>query len=234
MVDGVVQFAVSIGKLFAVYHQLETLGQFGVRAVTFAQRRHFYRVVGDKRRLNVRAFAFFAEYFVYQLTFTHGVVDLYIKFLSYLAYLFFGLTHEIIAGMFLDGIEHSYSFKWGFERYDIIAYLQFGSAVHVEAYLLYHLFGKLHHPVVVLVGYIYLHCGEFGVVSAVHSLVAEVFGELVDALEAAYNEAFEIQFIGNTQVKRYIQSIVMGYKRTGSCTTRYWLQYGGFDLDIIL
>ena len=48
------------------------------------------------------------------------------------------------------------------------------------------------------------------------------------------NEAFEIQFIGNTQIKRYIQSVVMGYKGTGSCTTRYWLQYGGLDLDIIL
>ena len=40
--------------------------------------------------------------------------------------------------------------------------------------------------------------------SAVHSLVAEVFGELVDALEAAHNEAFEIQFIGAVDRKSVV------------------------------
>ena len=50
-----------------------------------------------------------------------------------------------------------------------------------------HPFGELHHPEVVLVGYVNLHNGKFGVVRAVHAFVAEVLAEFIHAVEASYD-----------------------------------------------
>ena len=50
---------------------------------------------------------------------------------------------------------------------------------------------------------------------AVHALVAEVLRELVHTLEAAHYEAFQIQLVGDAQVERNVESIVV--RDEGSC-----------------
>ena len=79
------------------------------------------------------------------------------------------------------------------ERDCVVADFHLCRAVDVHADFLKHLLGEVHHPVVVFIRYVDLHAGELRIVGAVHAFVAEVLGELIYALEPAYDKAFEIK-----------------------------------------
>ncbi len=100
-----------------------------------------------------------------------------------------------------------------------------------QGHLLQHLFGEVHHPVVVLVGHVELHAGEFRVVCLVHALVAEILGEFVHPGKAAHDQALEVQLIGDSQVHVHVQRIVVRDERTGSGAAGDGLQDGGFHLQ---
>ena len=65
----------------------------------------------------------------------------------------------------------------------------------------------------------------------VHTLVAEVLGELIDSAEAAYDEALEVEFVGYTQVQGDVQGVMMGDEGAGSGTSGDALEDGGFHLE---
>ena len=94
--------------------------------------------------------------------------------------------------MVFNGINHGYTLKWRFKTDGFIAHLQFGSAIYVHTNFFNHIFGKCHHPVVILVRYINFHSRKFRIVRAIHTFVAEVFGKLVNAFETTYNKSFEV------------------------------------------
>ncbi len=52
---------------------------------------------------------------------------------------------------------------------------------------------------------------------AVHSLVAEVFGELIYPVKSTNDEAFEIQLIRNAQIHFDVERVVMRNERAGKC-----------------
>ena len=106
MINGVVEFGVGVGQFLAVHHQFKTLGQFGVVAVTLAERRHLDGIVGDKGRLDVGALAFLTEDFVNQLTFAHRVVHLDAELLAHAAQLGLVHTRDVDARLLLDGVNH--------------------------------------------------------------------------------------------------------------------------------
>jgi len=108
------------------------------------------------------------------------------------AELLLALASDVVAGSVLDSLGHGDARVWTFEVDLIVADLDGSGAVDFHSDGLQHTLGEVHHPVVVLVCYVYLHAGELGVVSAVHAFVAEVFGELIYTLEAAHDEAFEV------------------------------------------
>jgi hypothetical protein len=68
-------------------------------------------------------------------------------------------------------------------------------------------------------------------VCAIHPFIAEVAAELIDPVETSYNESFEIKLVGYTQVKRYVQGIVMGDEGTGGRSSGYALEYGSVDFQ---
>ena len=80
--------------------------------------------------------------------------------------------------------------------------------------------------------YIQLHAGELRVVAAVHAFVAEVTADLIHALETAYNQPFQIQLRRDTQVHIYVQRVMMGDERTGTCAAGYLLQDRGLHLGV--
>ena len=82
-----------------------------------------------------------------------------------------------------------------------------------------HFFSKFHHPVVVFVGYIYLHTGEFWIVCTVHTFVTEVLSDFVYTLKTAYDKSLQVKLGGDTQVEVYIQRVMVGDERTGACST---------------
>ena len=63
--------------------------------------------------------------------------------------------------------------------------------------MLDHLLRHLHHPAVILVGYIDLHTGKLRIVRPVHTLIAEVTTKLVNPLEATYDQSLEVKLIGD-------------------------------------
>ena len=67
---------------------------------------------------------------------------------------------------------------------------------------------------------------------AVHTFVAEVTAELIHTLEASDDEALQIKLVGDTQIERDIQRVVMRDEGARSSTARDRLQYGRIDLDV--
>ena len=134
----------------------------------------------------------------------------------------------------LDGFEHCVAFPRAFEVNQVLADLHLGSAVQGNRHRLHHLFHEVHHPFVVLISHVQLHLGEFGVVEAVHTFVAEVLRELIHAVETADDEFFEVQFIGDTQVERHVEGVVMGFEGACGGTSVKGLQNRGFHFQIAL
>ena len=95
-----------------------------------------------------------------------------------------------------------------------------------------HLFDELHHPDVVLVSDVDLHHRELGVVRTVHPFVAEVLAELVHAVETSYDQAFEIQFVGDAQVERDVQCVVVRDERPGRRSAGNRLQDRRLHLEV--
>ena len=102
--------------------------------------------------------------------------------------------------------------------------------MQLEGDLFEHLLHEVHHPDVVLVGHVDLHTGELRVVGLVHTLVAEVFGELIDTVVAAYNQPLEVEFVGDSHIEVDVEGVVVGDERTGRGASRNGLKDRGLDL----
>src|SRR6056300_238576 len=76
LVNRIIELRIGVGHFLTVDHQLKTLRELWVVAVLLTQRRHLHGVVGDEGGLDVVLLTFFAEDFVDQLAFTHGLVYL--------------------------------------------------------------------------------------------------------------------------------------------------------------
>ena len=112
--------------------------------------------------------------------------------------------------MFLDGIQHSDTLVRGFEINNVVAYLYLSGSIYIQTDFFNHLFCKFHHPVIVLIGYVYLHAGEFRIVCAVHSFVTEVLAYFIHTFETTYDKSFQVQFAGDAHIQRHVQCVVMG------------------------
>ena len=73
--------------------------------------------------------------------------------------------------------------------------------------------GQVHDLVVRRVGLVQLEHGELGVVPRRHALVAEVAVDLVDALEAADDQALEVQLRRDAQEQVEVERVVVGHER---------------------
>ena len=69
----------------------------------------------------------------------------------------------------------------------------------------------LGHVEVVRVGLVPLEHRELGVVRGVDALVAEVLADLVDALQAADDQALEVELGGDPQVEVAVQRVVSAW-----------------------
>ena len=69
------------------------------------KRAHLDRIVDDEGRLDKRAFTEFTENFVDQLAFTHRFVYFEFQFLADRTYLVFALAVQVVACLFLDGVQ---------------------------------------------------------------------------------------------------------------------------------
>ncbi len=98
--------------------------------------------------------------------------------------------------------------------------------------LLYHFGGEIHHPVVILVSHVDLQCCKFRIVRTVHTFVTEVTRELVNPFISPHYQSFQVKLIGNTQIQRNVQSIVMCNERASRSTSRYRLQHRSVNFKV--
>ncbi len=120
--------------------------------------------------------------------------------------------------MFHNGVGHGYPLIRRFEIKDFVTCLNFCCSVKRQSYAFQYLLGELHHPDVVFVSHINFHSGEFRIVRPVHSLVAEIFCKLINSVETANNQTFQVKLVGNAQIERNVQRVVVCFKGTGCGT----------------
>src|SRR5690554_4110995 len=87
---------------------------------------------------------------------------------------------------------------------------------------------------VISVGLVYLHHGEFGIVLYIHTLVSEHASQFVNPFKTPYDESLEKQFWCNAQVHIYIQSVVVGDERPSCSASGYGVQNGGVHFKEIM
>ena len=90
---------------------------------------------------------------------------------------------------------------------------------------------QVHHALVIGVGLVQLHGGEFGVVLGIHTLIAEDASHLVHTIQAAHDEPLEVKLGLNAQVHIHIQRIVVGHKGPGGSADLQRYQDGGIYLQ---
>mmetsp|Transcript_31920 Transcript_31920/g.43766 ORF Transcript_31920/g.43766 Transcript_31920/m.43766 type:complete len:171 (-) Transcript_31920:694-1206(-) len=90
--------------------------------------------------------------------------------------------------------------------------------------------GETHQVVVVGVGPVELHAGEFGVVGEIDAFVAELATDFVDTVEAADDEHFEVELGGDAEVHVEVEIIVVGFKGTGRGATSDLIHHRCFHL----
>ena len=93
------------------------------------------------------------------------------------------------------------------------------------------LLDPVHEVVIVTIGEIQLEHGELGVVAGGQPFVAEVAVDFVDALEAADDEALQIQLRRDPQVHVHIERIVMRDEGLGRGAAGNRLHHGRLDFE---
>ena len=78
------------------------------------------------------------------------------------------------------------------------------------------------------------HGRKLRVVCAIHTLVTEVAREFVYPFKTAHDKTFEVQLIGDTQVQRNVQRVVVRDERTSRSAARNRLQYRSVHFHVTL
>ena len=90
---------------------------------------------------------------------------------------------------------------------------------------------QLHHRRVVAVGLVRLEHRELRVVVAVDALVPEVPPELVDALHAPHEQAFEVELERDPELHLDAERLVERRERPGVGAARHGLEHRALDLE---
>ena len=93
-------------------------------------------------------------------------------------------------------------------------------------------FGEVHQVVVVGVGLVELEHGELGVVLGADAFVAEVAVDLVDAVDAADDQALEVELGRDAEGERDVERVVVGGEGAGGGAAGDGVQHGGFDFEV--
>ena len=174
--------------------------------------------------------AIFPEDGIDQLADTHRRIELDVELLTGLAEFVNAHSLDIHTGIFLNSLKNRESAVAGLEVDLLVADLHDCGAVQLEGDLFEHLLHEVHHPDVILVGHVDLHTGELRVVGLVHTLVAEVLGELIDTVVATNDQSLEVELVGDSHIEVDVQGVVVGDERTGRGASRDGLKDRGLDL----
>ena len=104
-------------------------------------------------------------------------------------------------------------------------------AQHLVGHVHDHALDEVHLVLVVGEGLVPLEHRELGVVEPVDALVAEVLGDLVDAVQAADDEPLQVELVGDAQVHRPVERVVRRHEGPGGRAPVERLQRGRLHLE---
>ena len=214
LVDWIVELRVCVGKLLAVYHQLEALCKTWFRTVHLCQRRHLHGIVCDECRLDECSFAELSEEFVDEFSLAECLVDFHSLFKAERTDFLFCLSVAVETCFLLDGVKDRQAAVWSLEAHHLAVYFPFRRTVHCYTDCLEEFLCECHHPVVVLVLHVELHTCELWIVVAVHSLVPEVLSDFINTFKTAYYKPLQIQLCGNTHIHILVEGVEMSDERS--------------------
>jgi hypothetical protein len=105
-------------------------------------------------------------------------------------------------------------------------------AEHPARHLAQQLLGEVHQVVVIPVRLVELEHRELGIVARGNALVAEVAVDLEHLLEAADDEALEVELRRDAQVELHVERVVVRRERPRRRATRNGMHHRRLDLEI--
>ena len=123
---------------------------------------------------------------------------------------------EILAGLLIDRIGHVDSLERSLQGYRMVSRLDLCRTQHFERYVFKEVFIQFHHAFQIGIGNIGFDGREFRIVLQVHAFVSKQSADLVDTFHASDDQSLQIKLCCDTQIEILVQSIVVGYKRSGT------------------
>ena len=234
LVNGVIQFWKSITNFFAITDRFKALNKTRLGAMLFSEGWHFYRVISNKSWLHQIGLTFFTKYLIDQFTFAHCFIHRHMQLPTCVSQSNFVHFGNINTGKMMDRFKHREPFPGSLKVDQVLSHFHLRGAMKINRYFLNHFLYKIHHPLIIFIRYVQLYLCKFGVVKAWHAFVAKVFWKFIHTIETTYNQSLEIKFVGDAQVERHVQRIVVCLERAGRRTTIQRLQHGRLHLQIAL
>ncbi len=138
---------------------------------------------------------------------------------------------EVDARALLDGLSQGEALPGGREVQHRVAVGHLEATQGLLGYIGHHLLHQLHDVLVIGIGLVGLQKGVLRVVLGGDALVAEDGPNLVDAVEAADDEALEVQLGGDAQIEVAVERVVVGDEGLGGGAPGRGLEDGRFDLQ---
>ena len=213
--------------------ELKALGQRRVGRLALGQRGDFHRIIGDERRLNQVRFHIFVEQRCQAVALRRVLLDMHVALVADGAGFLVALPRcPVLAARLLDGIRHRDALPRRFQVDDLPLIGHVGRAEGLDGHELVELLNHLHDFVVIRVRLIRFHGRELRVVGRVHALVAEDSADFVHALEAADNQALQVQLRLNAQEHGQPQRVVERAEWTRGRADFHRVQHGRVHFQI--
>ena len=140
---------------------------------------------------------------------------------------------KINSCIFLDRIIHSQTCK-RLSKVNLDTIVRnLGRTANLLCQITEHGLCQFHHSLIICICLVKLHQCEFRIVASVNTLITEYTANLINSFKSAYDQSFQIKLQRNTKLNIFIQCIVMGLKRSRSCTTGIGNQHWSFHFHEI-
>ncbi len=142
-------------------------------------------------------------------------------------------VEPVVAHVFFDEVLLGDFAVWGLEVDDFAVFTEgdLAGAKDGVTEVWEEAFDDVFHRGAIAIGFVDFKNGEFGVVCAVDAFVTEVFAEFEDFIEAAHEEAFEVEFGGDAHHHFAVECVVVCDEGFCCGATGLALHDGGFDFN---
>ena len=190
--------------------QLEALGKLGLAGLLLGERGHLQGMLGHERRLDELLLGHGLEYLGDELALAPRVLRVAAVALEDGHQLVAGAREAHVLARALAGqLDHRGAAPRAAEIDLLALVLHLRGAARGHRRGLHDALRELHHALEVAERLVELHGGELGVVVGVHALVAELAADLEHLLEAAHDEALQVQLGGDAQIEVLVERVVV-------------------------